>query len=77
MDAACPANVIRRSFDGTATVEIRRADGYLRRVLFVNGKPVSSDSPNEISLSRRGDNSVVLIGNDERMEIPDAFLTGG
>ena len=77
VDGECPAFVIRRAFDGTATVEIRRADGYLRRVLFVNAKPVSSDSPNEISVSRRGDNSVVLIGNDERMEIPDAFLTGG
>ena len=77
VDVECPAHVIRRSFDGTATVEIRRADGYLRRVLFVKGKPVSSDSPNEISISRRSDNSVVLIGNDERMEIPDAFLTGG
>ena len=77
VDGECPAFVIRRSFDGTATVEVRRADGYLRRVLFVKGKPEASDSPNEISVARQGDRSIVLIGNDERMEIPDAFVSGG
>lgn len=77
LNSECQAYVIRRSFDGTATLEIRRADGVLRRLLFVKGVPVSSDATADISVSKSGDRNIVHIGNDERFEFPDALITGG
>jgi hypothetical protein len=73
----CEAFVIRRGFDGTATVEIRWPDGFKRRILFVKGKPVASDSPDPVSSSRKGDVSSVQVGADETFEIPDALVAGG
>jgi hypothetical protein len=73
----CEAFVIRRGFDGTATVEVRWGDGLKRRILFVKGKPVAADSPESMTAARTGDVSIVSFGSDERYEIPDAFLSGG
>lgn len=73
----CEALVIRRGFDGTATVEVRGTKSYLRRILFVGGKPVASDSAEPMSTSRRGDVTEVSFGKDERLEIVDALITGG
>lgn len=73
----CQALVTRRGRDGTATVELRGANGLLRRVLFVNGTAVASDSPEALSATRTGDFVAVRIGADERYDIPDALLTGG
>lgn len=73
----CDAFVVRRGHDGTATVEVRGRDGYRRRILFIAGRPVSSDATDAISASRRGDVTVIALGTDERFEIPDALLTGG
>jgi len=73
----CDAFVIRRAFDGTATVEIRQTNGFNRRILFVKGNPVASDSQFELTFSRKGDLSIVNLGNDERYEIPDALVVGG
>jgi|WetSurMetagenome_2_1015567.scaffolds.fasta_scaffold71785_2 hypothetical protein len=73
----CEAFVIRRGFDGTATVEVRWGDGLKRRILFVKGKPVAADSPEALTAVRTGDVSIVSFGSDERYEIPDAFLSGG
>lgn len=73
----CDAFVIRRSFDGTATVEVRGSRSHLRRILFVQGKPVASDSSQAMSASRRGDVTEVRFGEDERVEIVDALVTGG
>ena len=73
----CEAFVIRRSFDGTATVEIRGANAIKRRILFVKGIPVASDSTESLTHSHEGDLSVVKFGADERYEIPDALLLGG
>jgi hypothetical protein len=73
----CEAFVIRRGHDGTATVEIRWPIGTKRRVLFLQGKPVASDAPDALAVSRRGDTSIVSIGGGERLEIPDALLFGG
>jgi len=73
----CEAFVIRRGFDGTATVEVRGAKSYLRRILFVGGKPVASDSAEPMSTSRRGDVTEVSFGKDERLEIVDALIMGG
>jgi len=73
----CEAFVIRRGFDGTATVEVRWGEGLKRRILFVKGKPVAADSPESMTAARIGDVSIVSFGSDERYEIPDAFLNGG
>jgi hypothetical protein len=73
----CEAFVIRRGFDGTATVEVRWGEGLKRRILFVKGKPVAADATAALSVERRGDVSVVHFGGDERFEIPDALVTGG
>lgn len=78
----CEAYVIRRGHDGTATVEIRRTEkesaaaGH-RRILFSKGKPLSSDAPDTIQHTRRGDTTLVRIGADEYYEIPDALIYGG
>jgi hypothetical protein len=74
---ACEAFVIRRGFDGTATVEIPQENSVARRILFVNGKPVASDSPYPVTFSRKDDLTIVTFDNDERYEIPDALVFGG
>jgi hypothetical protein len=73
----CDAFVIRRGFDGTATVEVRWGEGMKRRILFVNGKPVAADATEALAVERRNDVSVIRFGSDERFEIPDALVTGG
>ena len=76
----CEALVVRRGFDTTGTVEIRWVDGSLervRRVLFVEGRAVSTDAADTVVQQRIGDRSVIRVGTGERYEIPDAFLTGG
>jgi hypothetical protein len=74
----CDAFVVRRGFDGTATVDISaRADR--RSILFVKGKAVASNAPalDALSVERRGDATVVKLGTTERYEIPDALISGG
>ena len=73
----CEAFIIRRGFDGTATVEVRWGEGLKRRILFVKGKPVAADATAALSVERRGDVRVVHFGGDEHLEIPDALVTGG
>jgi hypothetical protein len=73
----CEAFVIRRGFDGTATVEARGANGLKRQILFVKGEPAASDSPDSITFARDGDSTMVKLGADERYTIPDAFVRGG
>jgi len=73
----CQASVIRRGFDGTATVEVRSAKSYLRRILFIKGEPVASDSAQPMTFSRQGDLTKMKFDEDERLEIPDALIFGG
>jgi len=73
----CEAFVIRRGFDGTATVEVRLANTLKRRILFVKGEPVASDSPDALTATRRQDVTTVKLGSDERYEIPDMLASGG
>lgn len=73
----CDAFVIRRDFQGNATVEVRGPKDYLRRILFMQGKPVASDSSQPMTSSRRGDITEVKFGADERVEIVDALVSGG
>jgi hypothetical protein len=74
----CDAAVIRRSHDGTATVDIAGA-AEDRSILFVKGKPVASNATriDVLSSERKGDVTVVKLGDRERYEVPDALLTGG
>jgi hypothetical protein len=74
----CDAFVIRRSFDGTATIDIP-GSAEKRSLLFVKGKPVASNAQamNALTFERKGDVTIVKLGSDERYEIPDALVTGG
>ena len=73
----CEAFVIRRGFDGTATVEVRGPNSMLRRILFVGGAPVASDATEAMAHSRDGDRTIVNFGADERYDLPDALIRGG
>lgn len=73
---SCDAGVIRRGFDGTATVQIRWPQG-VRHILFVGGKARASDSAQAMTSSRKGDSTEVVIGTGEIFDIPDALLRGG
>lgn len=73
----CDVYVIRRGFDGTATVEVQWPDGVKRNILFVKMQPVTTDSRDTMTYTRTGDVTVVNVGNDERVDIPDALITGG
>jgi hypothetical protein len=68
---------VRRGRVGTATVEMRRANGRVRNVLFVKGQAVASDSAQPMASSRQGDVTTVRFGSDERYDVPDALLSGG
>lgn len=72
----CEAFVIRRGFDGTATVEIRSSN-FKRRILFVKGNPIASDSPDKLSVVKKGDLNIISLGDLEKFEIPDVLVTGG
>jgi hypothetical protein len=73
----CEAFVIRRGFDGSATVEIPQESSVPRRILFLKGKPVASDSTDPLTFTRQGDPTTVKLGADEWYEIPAALVAGG
>jgi hypothetical protein len=73
---SCEAFVIRRGIDGTATVEIPYAGGR-RRLLFVKGTAVASDSTETLTATRKGDTTTVKFESGESYDIPDVLLTGG
>lgn len=73
----CDGYVIRRGYDGTATLEVRWPDGLKRSVLFTRMQPVASDSVEPMTYTRTPDVTAVSIGKGERIEVPDALLTGG
>jgi hypothetical protein len=72
----CEAFVIRRGTDGTATVEIP-SKGFKRRILFIKGKPVASDSSEKMTVTRQGDVTTVKFESGEFYEIVDALVFGG
>jgi hypothetical protein len=72
----CDAGVIRRGMDGTATVQVKWAQG-IRHFLFVNGTLAASDSTQQVKASRQGDQTMLRIRKDEVFAIPDVLLTGG
>ena len=73
----CDALVIRRGFDGTATVELRWDKNSNRRILFVKGKPAVADVPQPFTFTRDERGYVVVFDGDERFEIPEALVYGG
>jgi hypothetical protein len=76
----CEAFVIRRGFDGTATLEIRWPQATLtvaRHVLLIKGRPVSADSTSDVTHTREGDELIINVGSDEQFRIPDALPFGG
>jgi len=74
---SCKASVIRRA-NNSATVVVVIPGGQKRQFLFVKGKAVASDQPETLSVQRRGDVSVLTLGeNLERYEIVDALVVGG
>ena len=74
---SCDAGVVRRGNDGTATFEALGPAGVQRRILFVKGKPVAADTMDPVTMTRQGDTTVVKVSDNERYDIPDAFLNGG
>lgn len=73
----CKASVIRRLEEG-ATVVVTNPSGQKRQFLFVKGRAVAADQPEKLTVRRRGDGSVLNLGeNFERYEIPDALVVGG
>ena len=75
--ASCKAFVIRRA-NNSGTVVVTKPDGQKRQFLFVKGQAVASDQPEKLSVQRRGEVSVLILGeNLERYEIVDALVVGG
>jgi hypothetical protein len=74
---SCDAGVVRRGNDGTATFEVIGPTGVQRRILFVQGKPVAADTMDPVTATRQGDVTIVKVSDNERYDIPDAFLNGG
>lgn len=72
----CKAGVVRRS-SSSATVHLDTLDGGERTILFRDGRAVSSDAEGRFSVTRRGDTSIIQIGEYETYEIPDALPFGG
>lgn len=74
----CDAFVVRRGFDGTATVDIP-GSVEKRSILFVQGKPTASNAMarDALTFERKGDVTIVKLGDSERYEVPDALITGG
>lgn len=73
----CEAFVVRRSFDGTATVELRWEADRKRRILFVKGEPIAADASQPMSFTRSERGWTVKFGDDERFEIPEPLVYGG
>ena len=74
--AQCPAGVIRRDPQGSATVAVSLPHGA-RHVLFVRGQLAASDAALPVVTSREGDATTLRFGSGESFQIPDALLTGG
>jgi len=75
--ARCQAFVIRRA-NNSGTVVVMSPEGQKRQFLFVAGKAVASDQPETLTVHRRGDASLIRLGeNFESYEIVDALVVGG
>lgn len=66
--------VRRENRSGTVVIS---AKGFRRAILFRDGKPVASDSPNKMSFRREGDATWVSFEGGEAHLIIDALVLGG
>ena len=77
----CEAYVVRRGFDGTATVELRwQSEGnqeVKRRILFVKGEPKAADVPQAMTFTRNERGWRVSFGGEEHFEVPEPLVYGG
>jgi heat shock protein HslJ len=73
----CEAFVVRRGFDGTATVELRWDGTWQRRILFVKGEPKAADVPQAMTFTRNERGWKVTFNEDEHFEIPEPLVFGG
>ena len=69
--------MVRRGFDGTATVELRWDAGRKRRILFVKGEPKAADSAQALTFTRNERGWRVSFDGEEHFEIPEALVYGG
>lgn len=75
---SCEAFVIRRDFEGTATVEIRWDQTRKRHILFEKGKPTVADVPMPMGFTKDAQgNFMVDFDGQDRFEIPEALVVGG
>jgi hypothetical protein len=76
---SCPFGV-KREGSGSAMVTVTKPDGRTRTIFFENGRATGADvsqaDPGKFSASRKGDTTIVHIGQ-ERYEIFDAVIFGG
>lgn len=68
--------MIRRGFDGTATVELRWDKAKKRRILFVKGEPLVADVPQSMTSSRDERGWRVTFNGDEHFEILEPLVFG-
>lgn len=73
----CEAFVVRRGFDGTATVELRWSPEGRRRILFIKGEPVAADSSQLMNFTHHERGWRVKFGESEHFEVPEQLVTGG
>jgi len=73
----CEALVVRRGFDGTATVELRWEGDRKRRILFIKGEPKATDVPQAMTFIRHERGWRVSFNGDEHFEIPEPLVYGG
>jgi hypothetical protein len=73
----CEAFVVRRGFDGTATVELRWDGNRRRRILFVKGEPKAADVPPPMTFVRDERGWKVRFDGDENFEVPEPLVFGG
>lgn len=73
----CEALVVRRGFDGTATVELRWDGNLKRRILFIKGEPKAADVPQAMTFTRNERGWKVKFNGDEHFEIPEPLVYGG
>ncbi|CDX45741.1 conserved exported hypothetical protein [Mesorhizobium sp. ORS 3359] len=70
----CDVSVARK--DGDSTVTVTWPDGGARVIIFHNGQPARSDSPDELRFTREGTLNMIRVGVSERFEITDQLALG-
>jgi len=73
----CEAWVVRRGFDGSATVELRWDGTMKRRILFLRGEPKAADTFQAMTSSRSERGWKVEFADGDRFDIPVELVTGG